>query len=182
MESFLEVCYEGNEKKIEEFIIQKGCNNWERGLQGACKGGHLDIIKLMIFKGAKDFVTAFNFACSGGNLKIVKFIYQFIDDHSFIFDKALKTIEISLDNQVSSNNENKLEIFNNYKEIYKFVLKEKIIFVSDITSDYILENIISYIINTEPEPEPESEKENEDFNNNDNNDNDFNNNDFNNEN
>ncbi len=33
-------------------MIEKGANNWNWGLYGACKGGNESIIKLMIEKGA----------------------------------------------------------------------------------------------------------------------------------
>ena len=33
-------------------MIEKGANNWNSGLNGACQGGRLEIVNLMIKKGA----------------------------------------------------------------------------------------------------------------------------------
>ena len=35
-------------------MIEKGANTWNWGLEGACKGGHRDLVNLMIEKGATD--------------------------------------------------------------------------------------------------------------------------------
>lgn len=51
-----------------------GIQNWNSGLCGACKGGHLDIVKFAILKGADDWQTAFLDACVGGNLDVVKLV------------------------------------------------------------------------------------------------------------
>ena len=34
--------------------MSKGADNWNRGLRGACQGGHTEIINLMISKGANN--------------------------------------------------------------------------------------------------------------------------------
>ena len=36
-------------------MIEKGANNWNCGLDGACYGGHKDLVLLMIEKGANDW-------------------------------------------------------------------------------------------------------------------------------
>ena len=36
-------------------MISKGANDWNLGLNGACKGGHKEIVDYMISKGANDW-------------------------------------------------------------------------------------------------------------------------------
>ena len=43
------------ENVITRHRIEKGADNWDRGLRGACEGDHIDILKLMIEKGANNF-------------------------------------------------------------------------------------------------------------------------------
>jgi hypothetical protein len=68
-----EYCILGNIKKIKQLISKNGDQlYWDWGLFGACKGGHLDIVKLMISKGANDWNYGLRGACRGGHLDIVK--------------------------------------------------------------------------------------------------------------
>jgi ankyrin repeat protein len=57
-------------------MIEKGADNWNRGLDGACFGGHLDIVKFMIEKGANEWNRGLFYACYGGHLDIVKFLIE----------------------------------------------------------------------------------------------------------
>ena len=50
----LEGACKGGHMNIVKFMIEKGANNWNSGLYGACYGGHINIINLMIEKGADD--------------------------------------------------------------------------------------------------------------------------------
>ena len=50
--------------------------DWNYGLYGACKGGHIEIIKLMIKKGATRLDGGLYSACEGGNLDIVKLMIE----------------------------------------------------------------------------------------------------------
>ncbi len=69
----LEGACKGGHLDIIELMIDKGAN-W--GLEGACKGGHLDIIELMIEKGAKDWNWGLEGACEGGHLDIIKLMIK----------------------------------------------------------------------------------------------------------
>ena len=40
-------CREGNKKQIKK-LIQGGNRKWGMGLYGACKGGHIDIVRLLL--------------------------------------------------------------------------------------------------------------------------------------
>ena len=50
----LEGACEGGNKETVEMMIEKGANNWNEGLEGACEGGNKEIVDLMIEKGADD--------------------------------------------------------------------------------------------------------------------------------
>ena len=54
MTSFRDICKKGDIKEILN-AIDKGENNWNFGLCGACEGGHIEIVKLMIEKGATNW-------------------------------------------------------------------------------------------------------------------------------
>ena len=57
-------------------MIEKGANNWNVGLEGACEGGNKEIIELMIEKGANDLNWGLQIACNGGNKEIAKIMKQ----------------------------------------------------------------------------------------------------------
>ncbi len=42
-----------NSKYWINYFIEKGANDWNYGLRGACLGGNLDIVNTLIEKGAK---------------------------------------------------------------------------------------------------------------------------------
>ena len=48
---YVVACYDGH-VEIVEMMIQKGANDWNRGLHSACQGGHIEVVKMMIQKGA----------------------------------------------------------------------------------------------------------------------------------
>ena len=52
-------------------------NIWiDLGLEGACKGGHRDLVDLMISKGANDWGFALQAACEGGHRDLVDLIIE----------------------------------------------------------------------------------------------------------
>ena len=53
-------------------MISSGANDWNRGLLGACLGGHLELAKLMISKGANDWYRGLYGACEGGHLELAQ--------------------------------------------------------------------------------------------------------------
>ena len=61
-------------KRVEvvHFLIQNGANNWNYGLEGACKSGCIELIQLMIQHGANDWETGLYYACADDNIDIVK--------------------------------------------------------------------------------------------------------------
>jgi hypothetical protein len=43
---------EGGHRVLVDLMIEKGADHWNRGLWGACKGGHRYLVDLMIERGA----------------------------------------------------------------------------------------------------------------------------------
>ena len=58
--------------EIVKLMIQQGANNWNAGMEDACRGGHMNIVKLMIEKGATSFDDGFVGACISGQIDIAK--------------------------------------------------------------------------------------------------------------
>jgi hypothetical protein len=52
-------------------MINLGATNWNRGLQGACIGGHLELAQLMITKGVNNWSVGLREACKGCHMKLV---------------------------------------------------------------------------------------------------------------
>jgi hypothetical protein len=53
-------CYGGN-KKVVEYLIKKGFDNWNEGLYGACQGGYKSLVDYMILKGANKLKKAISY-------------------------------------------------------------------------------------------------------------------------
>ncbi len=66
-------CKTGNQRLID-LLIANGNHEWNDGLLGAARGGHVDIATLMITRGAINVHRAFIVACEYGHLDLVKFI------------------------------------------------------------------------------------------------------------
>lgn len=67
-------CFYGN-IKIVNMMIDRGANDWNGGLNGACEGGHLELVKIILSKNNRA-CTWWDYslykACIGGNIHIVK--------------------------------------------------------------------------------------------------------------
>jgi hypothetical protein len=57
-------------------MIEKGAREWDWGLQGACRGGHMGLVQLMIKKGAKWWNGGFAGACQYGHLDLVRLMIE----------------------------------------------------------------------------------------------------------
>jgi hypothetical protein len=53
-------------------MIDRGADNWNWGLEGACQGGHPGLAQLMIDKGANDWNYGLEGACQMGHLILVQ--------------------------------------------------------------------------------------------------------------
>jgi ankyrin repeat protein len=67
---------QGGNLEIVKLMIKKGANIWNWGLEGACEGGHLEIVNLMIEKGANDWNNGLYGACKGGKLEMVNLMNE----------------------------------------------------------------------------------------------------------
>jgi ankyrin repeat protein len=61
----------GGHKNLVDFLISKGANDWGRGLYGACQGGHRELVELMISKGASSWDWGLGGACEGGHRELI---------------------------------------------------------------------------------------------------------------
>lgn len=50
--------------------------DWREGLCGACRGGHIDVIKIMMEKHNGSLVDAMNSVCGSGNVESMKFVLE----------------------------------------------------------------------------------------------------------
>lgn len=64
-------------------------HKWDRGLCGACRGGHKELIEMMISKGARNYERALDYACRGRQLEIVKLMLRNVDITTGCLDYAL---------------------------------------------------------------------------------------------
>lgn len=72
---FYGACKGGHVDLIKIFI-EMGVDDWDKGLFYACIGGHPKAINIMIEKGAKSLESAFYGACYGGNVDIINIIIK----------------------------------------------------------------------------------------------------------
>src|SRR3972149_3334310 len=66
----------GGHYDLANFMIQKGANDWNWGLQSACQGGHRDLVNLMISLGATNWNWGLIFACLGGHRDLVNLMIE----------------------------------------------------------------------------------------------------------
>lgn len=80
-QGFLGAC-RGGHLPIIKLMISKGVINLcDNGLAEACFGGHLPIVELMIKKGADNWSWGFKMACRGGSFNIVKLMLSYIREY-----------------------------------------------------------------------------------------------------
>lgn len=70
--NFQKVCEDGDLQRVQMTNKQHPMSNWNDGLRGACKGGHLQIALLMIKKGATDYSYPLACACESGHLQLAQ--------------------------------------------------------------------------------------------------------------
>lgn len=75
---FYELCKSGDidqvNKKLEENKLSR--DDLNDGLQGACSGGHIEIVKLFFSRGADDLNGGLIIACNRSHRNIVDFLVQ----------------------------------------------------------------------------------------------------------
>ena len=63
-----DACKRGYHDLIHFVIFNRNNCNWNHGLKGACKGGHIDLANLMILKGANNWNLGLSVAKRGGHI------------------------------------------------------------------------------------------------------------------
>lgn len=74
---FKKTCLEGKIDEVNKYIEKGAISKYKLafyGFEGACEGGHLDIVKLMIAHGADDWNHGLTYACISGNKEIINLI------------------------------------------------------------------------------------------------------------
>ena len=60
-----------------KLLIEKGADVWNRGLYGACYGGHLETAQLMIANGANNFNVNLFKGCQNKDERIVNLLITY---------------------------------------------------------------------------------------------------------
>lgn len=73
----LEIACQGKHRKLVDWLIENGDDDWEHGLMGACVSGDVSLIQLMLDRGASENITrGFEAACMSGNLDASKYLLE----------------------------------------------------------------------------------------------------------
>jgi hypothetical protein len=67
---------EGGHYELVRLLIDRGVNNWNRGLYGACRGGRLDFANLMVANGANHWDAGLYLACRQNHQELAKLMVQ----------------------------------------------------------------------------------------------------------
>lgn len=70
---FRGACRGGHMELIKD-LMEHGEKNWNEGLIGACKGGHYDIAKYMLDKGADNSFDCMMYAYSNGDMRMIELL------------------------------------------------------------------------------------------------------------
>ena len=68
----------GGHKNLVDFFISKGANNWNWGMNYAAEGGHKDLVDFFISKGANNWDLGIRYATEGGHKDLVDFFSRFL--------------------------------------------------------------------------------------------------------
>lgn len=66
----------GGHEELVNLMIRYGANDWQSGLFAACYGGHLEIVNLMIWCGADNWCYGFSGACAGGHRELINLMFN----------------------------------------------------------------------------------------------------------
>ena len=67
---------QGGHLDVVKFMIEKGATYWNGGLSSACCGGQTDVVHLMIEKGATDWNLGLSGACQGVHPDVVNLMIE----------------------------------------------------------------------------------------------------------
>lgn len=74
----LQLCAALNYRKMMDYFISKGANDWNGAMINAVENNHGEIIKYMIFMGADNFLEAILTAIKNNNLELLLFLRSHI--------------------------------------------------------------------------------------------------------
>ena len=57
-------------------MIEHGATDWDLGLCGACKGGHVELANMMIERGATNWNQSLYNACKGGHIALANMMIE----------------------------------------------------------------------------------------------------------
>ena len=144
-EYFYELCLKGDRKKIEEMMITKRFNNHalNYGLEGACRGGHKEIVQLMLEKGAFILSWGMSGACRGKHKEIIQLLLEKKGTTiTYTYLRYPRDKEIILDLIDLGMTRQRLNEVGNIEELYKELEKE----VIDVLEEIIIKDIRNIII------------------------------------
>lgn len=84
----------GGHIELVKLMLEKGAREYDWALNGAAAGGNIEIVKLMLGKGAHDYKRALSNAAAGGHIDIVKLMLEKGADNYALAIRYAKTQEI----------------------------------------------------------------------------------------
>ena len=66
----------GKHRKLVDWLIKNGDDDWNAGLAGACISGDVSLIRLMIDRGATDIKNGFQRTCEEGHVEASKYFLE----------------------------------------------------------------------------------------------------------
>ena len=106
----------GRNRPVIDWLIDHGANDWNQGLLGACKGGHLDLVKEMIQRGQRQHVSfdwdeALSNAYYSNDLQVIELLLPYgitnLDEFAYICDEGqLQTAQFLLQHGAHLNQNN----------------------------------------------------------------------------
>ena len=72
-------CFSGNKEMVELFL-RKGARGWEEAFYNACSSGNEEIAERMISLGANNLLQGFTESCRSGNFKLSRFIFSKMEE------------------------------------------------------------------------------------------------------
>ena len=74
----LQVACQGKQRKVVDWLIENGADNWNDGLIGSCQSGDVSLMKLMIQRGATDVCLGLQITCERGHVEASKYLLELL--------------------------------------------------------------------------------------------------------
>ena len=66
----------GKHRKLVDWLVENGDNDWDAGFAGACESGDVPLIQFMIERGATNKTEGFQLACMYGHVEAFKYLLE----------------------------------------------------------------------------------------------------------